>query len=120
MPERKSARHGKLPPRCALIGREREAVINSWHGREGSCPVDPIWQRAVTKASRRARCDRFRVGHALVAGGVLVKRRELLIVLGGVAVAWPLATRAQQKPVPVVGVFTSGSPLTSDIAALPP
>jgi len=39
-----------------------------------------------------------------------VKRRELLIVLGcGMAVAWPLTARAQQKTVPVVGFFASGS-----------
>jgi putative tryptophan/tyrosine transport system substrate-binding protein len=36
-----------------------------------------------------------------------VKRRELLVV-GGVAIGWPLAARTQQKPLPVIG-YLSGS-----------
>jgi putative ABC transport system substrate-binding protein len=36
-----------------------------------------------------------------------VRRREFIAGLGGTAV-WPLAARAQQRPVPVVGYLTSG------------
>src|SRR5262249_3888571 len=94
-----------------LVGRAGQAGIHDLRAPPARAECRPVrtarsW-RGIVSFTHLAREGRMTV---------TIRRRELLAALGGTAVAWPLAARAQQPSMPVIGFLSSASPNLSGYA----